>query len=77
MEEPFVGFSPLNQLQHAKTKKTLKGQSVPEVIFIRLSLSGLFDNYSQFSWSTEQRNHPVAESQPPARANMKEYLQNQ
>lgn len=68
----------INQLQDVKTINLHQEVKVfSEVIFIRLSLSGLFDHYSQFSCPTEQRNHSVSESKPPARANRKEYLQNQ
>lgn len=42
-----------------------------ETISIRLSLSGLFNNYRQFSRPTEERSHPAA------RANIKIYRQEQ
>ena len=72
----------INLLQYVKRrnkekKENSKVKVFSKVIFNRLSLSGLFDNYGQFSWPTEQHNHSLAESPSPARENIKEYLQSQ
>lgn len=57
--------------QKAKQKSNKRLSYFLETISIRLSLSGLFNNYRQFSGPTEERSHPAA------RANIKKYQDQQ
>lgn len=63
-----VDFSPIKSWLHQSAPRCsvknmhLQVKAFSLVVSVRLSLSGLFDNYHQFSWPTEEHNHLVTES---------------